>query len=136
MDDVVICCGAVVYRFHPDLQILLVKQRKDDVGWGIPKGHMEKGESFKETALREVKEETGINVRIVNKLPYAILKKKNFRKIVIPYLAVQTCSSKPKSSSKASEVVDVKWFDVNSLPPIYSYQQQMVDAALVILSNL
>ena len=36
--------------------------------WDLPKGHVEKGESFEDCALREVKEETGINNLYINRL--------------------------------------------------------------------
>lgn len=36
--------------------------------WGLPKGHMEKGESFKETARREVLEETGLEGQVEEKI--------------------------------------------------------------------
>ncbi|QGQ96588.1 NUDIX hydrolase [Paenibacillus psychroresistens] len=42
-------------------KILLVK---DKHGWTLPKGSIEKGESFKETALREGNEETGFDFLI------------------------------------------------------------------------
>ena len=34
--------------------------------WGFPKGHIEKDETEYETALREVKEETNIDARIID----------------------------------------------------------------------
>ncbi len=34
--------------------------------WGFPKGHKEPGETDKQTALREVKEETGLDVKIID----------------------------------------------------------------------
>ena len=38
---------------------LIFKYTKNE--WKIPKGHVEEGESLQETALREVREETGFN---------------------------------------------------------------------------
>ena len=35
------------------------------MGWVMPKGTTEEGETFKQTALREVKEETGANAKII-----------------------------------------------------------------------
>ncbi len=53
--------GGVVYRRNPDtkgVEILLIQDAKDR--WTIPKGHIEEGETSKETAARETKEETGL----------------------------------------------------------------------------
>jgi 8-oxo-dGTP pyrophosphatase MutT (NUDIX family) len=59
--------GGVVMR---DGQVLLVhRPRYDD--WTLPKGKLDKGESFEEAALREVEEETGLRGRLVRELPAA-----------------------------------------------------------------
>lgn len=59
-------CGAVVvYGENEDLRVLLVKS-KNASHWGFPKGHVEKGENERQTALREIKEETGLKVSIIN----------------------------------------------------------------------
>lgn len=53
--------GGVVYRKNPkthEVEILLIQDAKDR--WTIPKGHIEEGETAKETAGREVSEETGL----------------------------------------------------------------------------
>ncbi len=53
--------GGVVFRRRPnskDSQILLIQDAKDR--WTIPKGHIEEGESARETAEREIREETGL----------------------------------------------------------------------------
>ncbi len=57
-------CGIIVFSKQPELKVLLVHHNLGH--WGIPKGHMELGESEKETALREVFEETGVEVRILD----------------------------------------------------------------------
>ena len=58
-------------------KILLVKNKKGDSSadsiswWGYPKGHLEEGEKPYEAAVREVYEETGFEVKIVNNKPVA-----------------------------------------------------------------
>jgi 8-oxo-dGTP pyrophosphatase MutT (NUDIX family) len=42
--------------------------RDSDGVWGLPKGTPNPGESLKETAVREVSEETGLEVRLVDKI--------------------------------------------------------------------
>lgn len=61
-----ISCGAIVVRvINNSIRYLLIKNKKSN-HWGFPKGHMEKGETKKETATREVLEETGINIDIID----------------------------------------------------------------------
>ena len=57
-------CGAVVFRqIKGEYRFLLIKNRRS-THWGFPKGHMEKGETREETAIREVLEETGVHIHI------------------------------------------------------------------------
>lgn len=57
-------CGAVVYRRTADgIKVLLVKNHNGRC-WTFPKGHVEKDETEEQTALREIKEETGLDVEI------------------------------------------------------------------------
>lgn len=51
--------GAVVYR-HSDqgIEYLLLESQNKGHFWGFPKGHVEGDETLKETAEREIKEET------------------------------------------------------------------------------
>ncbi len=53
--------GGIVFRRNKksgDVEILLIQDAKDR--WTIPKGHIEEGETAKETAAREIGEETGL----------------------------------------------------------------------------
>ena len=62
-------CGAVMLRKNEErYEVLLVKHLASH--WGFPKGHMEKGEDEKATARREVLEETGIHIDIIDGFRY------------------------------------------------------------------
>ncbi len=53
--------GGIIFRRNAktnELEILLIQDAKDR--WTIPKGHIEEGESSKQTAEREIQEETGL----------------------------------------------------------------------------
>jgi 8-oxo-dGTP diphosphatase len=127
-------CGAVVYRpAHAASQILLIKQNLKDESWGIPKGRMEPGETYAETAVRETKEEAGIDIKLIMQLPHACIEKKNYRKIIVPFLAVQTCNGELRTDHINSEVSQAAWFDISNLPRIYFHQKSIIDAALIIL---
>jgi 8-oxo-dGTP pyrophosphatase MutT (NUDIX family) len=43
----------------PEVLLAARRTRRGEVVWGLPKGLVEKGESFEEAAVREVREETG-----------------------------------------------------------------------------
>lgn len=60
--------GGVIYRRtapNKEIEILLIQDAKNR--WTIPKGHIEEGESSKETAEREIREETGLQeMKVLN----------------------------------------------------------------------
>jgi len=60
--------GGVIFRRNDktkEVEILLIQDAKNR--WTIPKGHIEEGESAKDTADREIREETGLKqVQIIN----------------------------------------------------------------------
>ena len=58
-------CGAVVFSRAPEgLRFLLIKNRRS-ANWGFPKGHVENYETAEQTARREVREETGLRIRLL-----------------------------------------------------------------------
>ena len=58
-------CGGVVI-FRGKILVLYKNYKNRYEGWVLPKGTVEKGETYEETALREVKEETGVEAKIVD----------------------------------------------------------------------
>ena len=56
-------------RARPSLVVGMRRRARDAVTWTLPKGTPDPGETVEETALREVGEETGLAVRIVEPLP-------------------------------------------------------------------
>lgn len=54
--------GAFVFRrVGASMEVLMVRSRR---GWGFPKGHIEAGETPAEAAVRETREETGLEIRL------------------------------------------------------------------------
>lgn len=82
--------GAVFKRFDGQLVWLVQKAAGKKAWWQLPKGHIEKGESKEQTALREVKEESGITARIITELGskeyYFVANNKRIHKIVSWFL--------------------------------------------------
>lgn len=61
-------CGCIILK---DNEVLLIGTRDDNgkLFWSFPKGHQEDGETDIETAIRETKEEVGLDVKIVDQEP-------------------------------------------------------------------
>jgi 8-oxo-dGTP pyrophosphatase MutT (NUDIX family) len=61
-----VSAGGVIYRWREDrAEVALIHNGKR---WGLPKGHVEEGERVEETAVREVREETGLFGKLDRKL--------------------------------------------------------------------
>lgn len=90
-----------------DLKILLVKNHNGKF-WSFPKGHMELGETEEQTAIREIKEETGLDVSLLNNfreisdyVPFGCIKKR-----VVFFLAE---TKKNEVTIQPSEIDSYTW---------------------------
>ena len=63
MVEAIRCGGVVIFRGK--VLVLYKNYRNRYEGWVLPKGTVEKGEEHADTALREVKEESGVDATIV-----------------------------------------------------------------------
>ena len=82
-------CGAVLFtRRGKSIRYVIVHQRRGS--WGFPKGHVEEGETERETALREIYEEVGIRPRLIDGFREEsryMLPRSSIRKTVVLFLA-------------------------------------------------
>ena len=100
--------GIVFRRDGSDVRILLVTAKRDPHLWVLPKGHIEKGESEAETALREVEEEAGITGEIVGAVGNP-LDFDNGREVVrVQYFLIRALSEAPHTDGRRKQ-----WFEVD-----------------------
>ena len=101
-------CGCIIIENN---KVLLIQQRKGN--WGFPKGRVEKNETESETALREVKEETNLDVKIedLNKTyKDCYFTKKNESKEVVYFLA-KRIGGEIKPQEK--EIKNIEWVELS-----------------------
>jgi len=63
-----VAAGGVVYRLGEEGVEIVLVSRRSPVLFALPKGKADPGESLEQTALREVREETGLEARILEPL--------------------------------------------------------------------
>ena len=110
-------CGAIVIE---DGKVLLVKHNAGH--WDFPKGHVEEGEAEFETAIREVKEETNIDIKIEKENRYIseYSPKEDVMKTVIYFLGEKIGG---EDKPQIEEVSDVEWVDVNKAVERITHQR-------------
>ena len=91
--------------------------------WTFPKGHIEKGESREEAALREVEEETGVRAKIKDELgnfTYFFRDKdgKLVKKTVYWFLMEPVEEAEIKTPE---EVIEVKWIELGEAKKLVQY---------------
>ncbi len=112
-------CGAVVYRWK-DGSLLFLVERMVMGHVSIPKGHVEDGETEEETARREIREETGLEVRLFTDFRHVVTysPSKGTVKDVVFFLAEALPGEmKPQEC----EVASLEWLPFDEACRVMSY---------------
>lgn len=118
-------CGAVVLRKDQGrLQVLLIKHINGG-HWAFPKGHVERGETEEQTALREIKEETGLTVMLDTNYRKTVTysPKKDVVKDVVYFVAV---AKDGQRTAQKSEISRIRWTDADRAADFVSFENDKV----------
>jgi 8-oxo-dGTP pyrophosphatase MutT (NUDIX family) len=109
-----VSAGGVVYRRGDDgIEVALAarRTRRGQLAWGLPKGAIEEGETNEDAAVREVREETGLEAEIESSLGdiryFYVWEGTRVRKTVHFFLMRATGGD---VSRHDHEMEDVRWF--------------------------
>lgn len=106
--------GGIVFRLTPDqkdIEILLIQDSKDR--WTIPKGHIEHGETAKQTAIREIGEESGLtHIQVLTWLGKIHFKYRRLDKLVLMTTQIYLVRSLDDTEVPTKEkwMNGIKWF--------------------------
>ena len=132
-------CGCVIFDKETHSKVLIVYEKRRDF-WGFPKGHVESGETETQTALREVKEEVGIDVKILEpKFRYVtnyITENGQIDKTSIYYIAETIDEAKIKNQE--AEIEDSKWATIDEAKKLLTYDncKEVLNKACDDIKNL
>lgn len=129
-------CGAVVYRMVKGrIELLLIKHRYGG-HWSFPKGHVERGEQEFETALREVKEETGLDIRLEKGFRHSVeyYPRPDVRKQVVYFLGEAACGD---FQMQEEEISDIVWVELEKAYHMVSFRndKNLINQAKALLRS-
>lgn len=83
--------------------IVLIRRKNPPPGWAIPGGFVDYGETLEEAVVREAKEETGLDIRLVRQLHTYSDPKRDPRHHTVSTIFIATASGIPVAADDARE---------------------------------
>ncbi|HET7677131.1 MAG TPA: NUDIX hydrolase [Candidatus Limnocylindrales bacterium] len=128
--------GGIVVRHGPQgLELLLGRRRRerDAMTWSLPKGTPDDGESLAQTALREVREETGLEVRItepVGSIAYRFMQDGVRISKTVHYFLMQATGG--DMARRDREFEEVRWVPLGEAERLMTFESErgIVERAL------
>ena len=110
-------------------KILLVKRGREPFKgeWAIPGGRIDEGETAEDCVRREMKEETGLDVKPIKLVGIYSDPKRDPRGIIAAAYLVRRIEGELKAGDDAEEV---RWFEIDTLPPLCTDHPKIVKDAL------
>ena len=118
--------GVLVRTVRGRPMVAAIRPRGKERVWALPKGHIDAGESAAETAMREVREETGVGGRLVEKLGdvryvYTWKGERIFKVVSFFLLRYEAGTLGRIAVEWAHEVADVQWLPLDEAPRLLAY---------------
>ena len=120
--------GGIVVRYQDTIPQLVVGRRrrdKDGQTWTLPKGTPNPGESLEETALREVREETGLTVRILaplDAIKYTFVQRGTRIHKTVHYFMMEATGGGLEGHDHEFE--EVRWIAFQEAPGLLSFETE------------
>jgi 8-oxo-dGTP pyrophosphatase MutT (NUDIX family) len=126
-DFVLVSAGGVLFRKRDsEIEVCLISKRDRNV-WALPRGRVEEGETPDQTAVREVREETGFQAKVLRKIDeisFHFYSKTDDRLI---YRTVHFFLMPLENSEQGivdSEVGRVEWFPIEQAIRVLKYENE------------
>lgn len=104
--------------------IVLIARKNPPLGWAIPGGFVDYGESLENAAVREAREETGLDVKLVLQLHTYSDPRRDKRQHTISTVFIAKATGEPVAGDDAAEA---QLFNQANLPPLVFDHQQILD---------
>lgn len=120
--------GGLVFNKDNEVAIIARHSRSGHLEWCLPKGHIEKGETPEQTAVREVHEETGILGAVTGSIAtidyWFTGETQRVHKLVHHYVLRQTAGTLGVDGDPDHEAEDAAWVPFDDLASVLSYPNE------------
>jgi 8-oxo-dGTP diphosphatase len=126
--------GVMLLRRRGRARVAVIHRPKY-MDWSLPKGKLEKGESWKEAALREVHEETGYKANALDELPPVSYLDRKARSKMVRYWLMEPVEG---GFEPHGEVDELRWLTRREATRLltYDHDRELVDTAMRTRSRL
>lgn len=113
-----VTADCIVFNKEETIKVLLIKRKNEPYKdcWAFPGGFINIDESAEEAAIRELKEETGLEISKIEQLKAYSNPDRDPRERVITIAFI--AESKNKDVRGSDDAKEAKWFDISNLPPL------------------
>jgi 8-oxo-dGTP diphosphatase len=117
----------------PDDRLVLVERRNPPLGWALPGGFVDWGETLEAAAVREAREETGLEVRLVDLVGCYSDPGRDPRGHTVTAAFLGRAEGQPRGGDDAARAEAFAW---SALPPLaFDHAEILADARRLLLTG-
>ena len=117
--------------------LVLIERKWPPLGFALPGGHVDYGESTEAAAIREMKEETGLDIKIIRMIGVYSEPTRDPRKHTISVAYMATARGIPKAADDAKSIKVVKAFeDLKESDLCFDHYKILTEAMSLLISEM
>jgi 8-oxo-dGTP diphosphatase len=118
----------------PGDRVVLVRRKHEPVGWALPGGFVDVGETLEAAAAREAREETGLDVHLTELLYVYSDPRRDPRRHTVSAVFLGRAFGEPAGADDAAEARAFAW-DALPDPIVFDHGEILVDARRFLLTG-
>jgi len=117
----------------PGDRVVLVERRNPPLGWALPGGFVDYGETLEAAAVREAREETGLEVRLIDLVGCYSDPRRDARQHTISAVYLAVAEGEPVGGDDAARAQAFAW---DALPPLcFDHAEILGDVRRLLLTG-